>query len=109
MTRPRRTGEVTTMASPPTGSTLSQRLTEALAAAEEGLPAPLAGIVDDAPIDRHDRFSTLLTIYDLRLGSMSPRSAYAEHPSIAALKWRLEADWKAELDSLDGPAPTDPD
>lgn len=53
-----------------------------------------------APLDRRDRFLTLLRIYDLRLGAASEESRYAEHPMVAALKWALESEWLAELASL---------
>ncbi|HVF05337.1 MAG TPA: iron-containing redox enzyme family protein [Frankiaceae bacterium] len=59
--------------------------------------------LDGPPADRRDRFLTLLRIYDLRLGRVTDQSRYAEHPAVTALKWRLEADWLAELSSLDGP------
>ena len=52
---------------------------------------------------RRARFLTLLRIYDLRLGELTPESRYAEHPSVAADKWRLESEWLTELEALDDP------
>ena len=52
---------------------------------------------------RRARFLTLLRIYDLRLGALTAESRYAEHPSVAADKWRLESEWLAELEAWDDP------
>jgi hypothetical protein len=76
-------------------TTLVERLDHALATGSFDL--------DGAPADRRDRFLTLLRIYDLRLGRVAEQSRYAEHPAVAALKWRLEADWLAELTTFDDP------
>jgi hypothetical protein len=66
------------------------------------------GIFDglETPVDRRDRFRTLLRIYDLRLGdvaALGPAARYAGHPAVAALTWDLEQSWLAELELLDDP------
>ncbi len=53
------------------------------------------------PVDRRDRFLTLLAIYDLHTAPLETVGAavrHQGHPSVAELKVRLEADWLAELD-----------
>ena len=67
---------------------LAERLDRALLTGSFDLPDPT---------DRRDRFLVLLRIYDLRLGPLTDASRYADHPAVAALKWRLEQDWLAEL------------
>lgn len=76
---------------------LSERLDRALSM------GVLDGLSSGMPADRRDRFLTLLRIYDLRLGALSPASRWAGHPELAALAWRLESDWIAELSSLADP------
>jgi hypothetical protein len=93
------------MASPLPGCTLAARFEHALALGESALES----LVTHQPIDRHDRFATLLAIYDLRVGPLSPYAALADHPTVAALKWALEHRWLAELGAREGPAPTSPD
>jgi hypothetical protein len=66
------------------------------------------GIFDglETPVDRRDRFRTLLRVYDLRLGdvaALGPAARYANHPAIAALAWSLEQEWLAELETFDDP------
>jgi len=64
----------------------------------------LAAVADDAPVDRRDRFRTLLSIYDLLLGPVADDlelHRWGAHPVVAALKWRLEAEWLAELEADD--------
>ncbi|HEX8001813.1 MAG TPA: iron-containing redox enzyme family protein [Mycobacteriales bacterium] len=56
------------------------------------------------PLDRRDRFLTLLRVYDLRLGRVRDESRWAGHPDVAALQWRLETDWLMELSSLADPS-----
>jgi hypothetical protein len=54
------------------------------------------------PADRADRFRTLLTIYDLHtadVAALGDRGRLANHPVVAGLKWELEGDWLAELES----------
>ena len=76
---------------------LAERLDRALSS---GRPAPLD---DAAPVDRRDRFLTLLRIHELRLGPVTDQSRHAEHPAVAGLKWRLETAWLAELAALSDP------
>ena len=75
---------------------LTERLDRALTTGR------LTGL-DGDPLDRRDRFLTLLALYDLRLGAVSDASRYDGHPAVASLKWRLEADWLGELGMLDDP------
>ena len=64
----------------------------------------MTGVFDlPEPADRRDRFRTLLRIYDLRLGRVTDASRWAERPEVAALKWRLESAWLAELSELSDP------
>ncbi len=70
---------------------LAERLDRALTTGTFDLPDP---------ISRRDRFLVLLKIYELRLGPVSEASRYAEHPAVAALKWRLETEWLTELAGL---------
>ena len=75
--------------------TLSEAFTAALAT---GDLAPLAAT---APRDRRDRFLTLLALYDLHaapLEQVGDAARLQGHPAVAELKWRLEADWLAELE-----------
>ncbi len=61
----------------------------------------LDGIESLRPYDRHDRFRTLLAVYDLHtapLDALGDRVRHQGHPAVAALKTRLEADWLAELE-----------
>lgn len=53
---------------------------------------------------RRERFLTLLRIYDLRLGPVTEESRAAEHPDVAAEKWRLEDEWLTELSALPVPS-----
>jgi hypothetical protein len=65
---------------------------------------PLAGT---EPADRRDRFLTLLQIYDLHtapLPAIGERVRFQGHPSVAALKARLEQTWLDELESDEVPA-----
>src|SRR4051812_2467779 len=74
-------------------------LADALTGALRG--APLSDIVALQPHDRRDRFLTLLTIYDLHtapLEIVGDAARLQGHPVIAQLKYRLEADWLAELE-----------
>jgi hypothetical protein len=56
--------------------------------------------------ERRERFLTLLWLYDLRFGDVArlgPAARYAGHPSLAAIAWRLENEWLAELETLADP------
>jgi hypothetical protein len=99
---------VTTTTSPPVQQR-NARLADRLDRALDAGGAALTTLIEAAPADRHDRFVTLLAIYDLRVGPWSPYAEHAEHPALAALKWRLEREWVNELGDLDRPAPTAPD
>jgi len=86
----------------PGADSLSDRLSLALDAG----PAALDALADATPLDRRDRFATLLTCYDLstaNLATLGGRARFQHHPAIAALTWRLEQDWLAELDRLPVP------
>jgi hypothetical protein len=59
---------------------------------------PLAGT---GPVDRRDRFLTLLRIYDLHtapLHVIGDRVRHQNHPAVAELKGRLERAWLEELE-----------
>jgi hypothetical protein len=63
--------------------------------------APLSELLERRPNNRRDRFLTLLGIYDLHTGPLEVIGDAARlqgHPVIAELKYRLEADWLAELE-----------
>ena len=77
--------------------TLASALARGLADGGRSLPT-LARL---APVDRRDRFLTLLGIYDLHtapLEQVGDAARLQGHPAIAELKYRLEADWLAELE-----------
>ncbi|HEV2890256.1 MAG TPA: iron-containing redox enzyme family protein [Frankiaceae bacterium] len=61
------------------------------------------GLASAIPVDRRDRFLTLLRVYDLRLGALCDASRWAAHPAVAELVWRLETDWLLELSTLADP------
>jgi hypothetical protein len=83
-----------------TGPTVgATALSDALHEALRG--APLSGVLGLQPGGRRDRFLTLLTIYDLHtapLDTVGEAARLQGHPLIAELKYRLEADWLAELE-----------
>ncbi len=89
-------------------TTLHERLTVALHSDPFQAAPNWPPLADAAPVSRHDRFLTLLEIYDLTtapLERVGVRAAWAGHPTIAALKLRLEQQWLADLaanESLDG-------
>ena len=63
---------------------------------------PCDCLLDVGALDRADHLLSLLTIYDLTtapLQHMGARARWAGHPTIAALKFRLEQDFVAELDA----------
>ncbi|MDX6200390.1 MAG: hypothetical protein QOJ79_3541 [Actinomycetota bacterium] len=77
----------------------AKALADALTGALRGVP--LSDVVALQPRDRRDRFLTLLTIYDLHTAPLEVVGDAARlqgHPVIAELKYRLEADWLAELE-----------
>lgn len=77
-------------------------LNAALSAALDYGDAALSTLAGGRPLDRVDRFRTLLTIYRLHsapLAAIGDRARWQHHPAVAEVKTRLEADWLAELDS----------
>ena len=65
-------------------------------------PAALDALVARGPVDRRDRFLTLLAIYDLHtapLEIVGQAVRHQGHPAVAAIKARLEAQWLTELDA----------
>jgi len=84
---------------------LADRLLSAVAAGPAALETVGAGGLE--PLDRRDRFVTLLALYDLHTGSLpaaGPGVQHLGHPVVAAVKSGLEADWVAELDAVPPPA-----
>ena len=89
-----------TSSSPLSGATAAP-LASTLAAALDDGGAGLAALAGRSPVDRRDRFLTLLAIYDLHtapLAAVGDAARLQGHPTVAALKYRLEADWLAELE-----------
>ena len=77
-------------------------LASSLAAALDSGPDALDRLEGRTPIDRRDRFLTLLSIYDLHTAPLEVVGAAVRHqgsPAVAAVKARLEADWLQELDA----------
>ncbi len=61
----------------------------------------LDGVVGAVPVDRRDRFLTLLAIYDLHtapLEVVGDAARHQGHPAVAEIKARLEQAWLGELD-----------
>ena len=89
-------------------------MTRPLTAPRSATPAPMhdalrLGLAGDgsslsrlpSAAGRRDRFLTLLAVYDLHtapLDLVGPAARFQGHPSVAALKHRLEGDWLAELE-----------
>ena len=83
----------------PTGPTL---LSDALAAALRDGGHALELLRSHAPVDRRDRFLTLLAVYDLHTAPLEVVGDAARHqhaPAVAEVKGRLEAEWLAELEA----------
>ena len=77
-------------------------LSDALATALRDGGAALDLLRSLAPVDRRDRFLTLLAVYDLHtapLETLGDTARYQHAPAVAELKGRLEADWLAELEA----------
>jgi hypothetical protein len=92
-----------TIAVSPAATPLADALVAALDADDPGALDVLAAA---APAGRRDRFAALLTVYDLHtapLARIGPAARHQHHPSVAAIKSRLEADWLAELAALELP------
>ena len=93
------TPPVTSLTRPTGRTTGATALADALLGALDG--APLSDVLGLQPRNRRDRFLTLLTIYDLHtapLDVVGDAARLQGHPVIAELKYRLEADWLAELE-----------
>jgi len=89
---------------------LAERLDRALTA---GDTQDLDGLADAEPLDCFDARDALLAIYELwnaPLRDLHGRERHQNHPGVAALKWRLEAQFLAELErwaSESGPSSAD--
>lgn len=90
---------------PPMASTttiprsLVDKLHHALRTGESAFGA----LADGEPLDARDRLLTLLVVHDLHLGDIDrvgEAVRWQHHPSVAALKTRLERDVLAELDAM---------
>lgn len=89
--------------SPLPRATLHGRLEQALLAGG----ASLDEVAGAAPVDRRDLLLSLLTIHDLHVAPidrLGARVRLQHHPAVAALKWRLEDAFVAELDAMDAGA-----
>ncbi|MDP3713587.1 MAG: iron-containing redox enzyme family protein [Mycobacteriales bacterium] len=77
-------------------TSLAQVLARALASGD------LTGLTGATPVDRRDRFLTLLAVYDLHTAPLEVVGDAARHqhaPEVAAVKARLEAEWLVELEA----------
>jgi len=84
----------------PTGA-LADALLAALSAGP-GAADALERLRAATPVDRRDRFRTLLAVYDLHTAPLEVLGEAVRHqgaPALAELKGRLEADWLVELDA----------
>jgi hypothetical protein len=89
------------MTPPVTSLAPAAMLEPALAAALSGDGTTLPALCASRPLDRRDRFLSLLAIYDLHtapLEVVGDAVRFQGHPAVAELKHRLEADWLAELE-----------
>jgi Iron-containing redox enzyme len=89
------------MTPPVTSLTSTTALADAVAAALADGGGALPALASRQPRDRRDRFLTLLAIYDLHtapLEDIGDAARLQGHPAVAELKYRLEADWLAELE-----------
>jgi hypothetical protein len=89
------TPPVSSLTAPPT------LLADLLRAGLEGDGAALSALRSTPARTRRDRFLTLLAIYDLHtapLEQVGDAARLQGHPAVAELKYRLEADWLAELE-----------
>jgi hypothetical protein len=77
-------------------------LHDALTAALAGEGSALARLYGAQPVDRRDRFLTLLTVYDLHTAPLEVVGDAVRHqgsPAVAEVKSRLEQAWLAELEA----------
>jgi hypothetical protein len=82
---------------------LHLRLTESL---DDG-GRRLALLADARPLDWRDLLLTLSVIHDLHtapVDGLGGRERFQHHPAVAALKWRLEQEFEAELERRDDDA-----
>lgn len=85
-------------------------LIDALEAALVHGDAALRMLDDAQPVNRRDRFLTLLCLYDIHtapLPTVEAAAKYQWHPTLTELKRRLEAMWIAELDEAPLPSSVD--
>ena len=83
---------------------LDLQLRQALTAGEAALLSLAARLALLAgPVSRRDRALCLNTVYELRSGPLTDQSRWADHPAVAALRWRLEQEWLDELDAVELP------
>lgn len=85
---------------------LADILAGALTAASTTGSAALDQLAGARPLDRSDRFLTLLATYDLSTGPLhvvGDAVRWQNAPQVVALKARLEADWLAELETVPVP------
>jgi hypothetical protein len=94
-----RSADVTALTQP-TVQPMRPRLADALRSALD--TGDLRGLDGAAAVDRRDRFLTLLQVYDLHtapLDAVGDRARHQHAPEVAALKYRLEQPWLAELEA----------
>ena len=84
---------------------LADQLEAVLRGARDGQtpldPDPLGRLRQAGPVDRRDRFRSLLAIYDIHtapLQHLGDAARLQASPALAEVKARLEADWLAELE-----------
>ena len=85
-----------------TAPELRTSLADAFLDALDDGAAALTTLYGAQPVDRRDRFLTLLAVYDLHtapLEALGDSVRFQGHPVVADLKSRLEAEWLAELDA----------
>lgn len=93
----------------PHTSTLAEHVDQALAT---GDPARLDGLAGAEACDHFDAMDALLGIHQLwsaPLAGLDGRERLQNHPAVAALKWRLEAEYLELLETwtAGGPSPAD--
>jgi hypothetical protein len=81
---------------------LVDRLTSLFGSHDPDRLVPVEAFDGGAPVDRTDRFLSLLSIYELwtaPLERAGEKARWAGHPAVAAVKLRLEQEWLSELDA----------
>jgi hypothetical protein len=87
-----------------TPARLFDRLTTRLTATLDDGGRGLSHLLDAPAIDWQDLLLTLSAIHDLHaapLDALDGREEFQHHPVVAALKWRLEEEFEAELERRD--------